>query len=281
MAETDTDTKNSENPSGRSTPETPIETVETAFIVDDVTEDVLRLRLDRFEGPFEVLLYLIRVQEIDIFDIPIAKITDQYLRFLDVIREENLDVAGEFLVMAATLIQIKARMLVPDTSIEDEEPAEEEDPRLELVTKLIEYRRFREISERLETLEEARADWFPRALRPQVEQEDGDPELTDVSLYDLVQAFRTYLRFFSEDLFHEVSAPLASVDDKIARIEELLDKQESVSWQELLRECANKAEVVCCLLAILELCRMGRIRAYQHRAFDDIRIFAASEGPMG
>ncbi|HIJ64312.1 MAG TPA: segregation/condensation protein A [Candidatus Hydrogenedentes bacterium] len=250
-----------------------------AFIVDEATDEVLRLHLDKFEGPFEVLLYLIKAQEIDIFDIPIATITEQYLRFLDVMRSENLDVAGEFLVMAATLIQIKSRMLLPDLP-DDEDELFEEDPRLELVAKLIEYRRFRDVTRRLEQLEEERANWFARTVKPQLDHDD-EPELIEVSLYDLIQAFKTYIRFFSEDIIHDVGARMYSVDDQIARIEDLLGQRESVAWSDLLRQCTHKIEVICCLLAVLELCRMGRIRAYQHRTFDEIRISGVPEDAKG
>ncbi|HPA41411.1 MAG TPA: segregation/condensation protein A, partial [Candidatus Hydrogenedentes bacterium] len=141
---------------------------------EDLSDDALRLRLDEFEGPFEVLLYLIRSQEIDIFDIPILKVTQQYLHFLDLMRTENLDIAGEFLVMAATLIQIKSRMLLPvETDAEDEDGVEEEDPRLELVEKLLEYRRFRDLAAAVGDLEQTRADCFGRTVRPVF---DDEPE---------------------------------------------------------------------------------------------------------
>jgi len=244
------------------------------FIVDQATDEVLRLHLEKFEGPLEVLLYLIKSQEIDIFDIPILKITEQYLRFLDLMQEENLEVTGDFLVMAATLIQIKSRMLLPaDTETGEEEEMEEDDPRLELVEKLLEYRRYRDVSARLTWLEEQRADWYTRNVKPVIEQPEDEEDLLEVNLYDLVTAFRAYLRYFSDDIFHTVQGEGASVDQKIERIEEMMANQGSIAWTDLLGECKSRVELVCCFLAILELCRMGRLRVHQHGAFDEIRLF--------
>jgi segregation and condensation protein A len=247
---------------------------EEPFIVDEATDEALRLHLEQFEGPFEVLLYLIRAQEIDIFDIPISKITDQYIRFLELMRDENLDVAGEFLVMAATLIQIKSKMILPvEVDWEEEEDIEEEDPRLELVEKLLEYRRYREIMLRLQALESARSDVFARNVKPEIEQSEDEDEFLEVSIYDLIQAFRGVLRYVVEGLPHTIIGEGASIDEKIAYIEDQLAEKQSISWIDLFRECKSRVEIVCCFLAILELCRMHRIRAHQHQSFGDIRLF--------
>jgi len=247
---------------------------EEPFIVDEATDEALRLHLEQFEGPFEVLLYLIRAQEIDIFDIPISKITDQYIRFLELMRDENLDVAGEFLVMAATLIQIKSKMILPvELDWEEEEDIEEEDPRLELVEKLLEYRRYRDIMLRLQALESARSNVFARNVKPEIEQSEDDDEFLEVSIYDLIQAFRGVLRYVVEGLPHTIIGEGASIDEKIAYIEDQLAEKQSISWIDLFRECKSRVEIVCCFLAILELCRMDRIRAHQHQSFGDIRLF--------
>lgn len=247
------------------------------FIVDEATDEVLRLHLDKFEGPFEVLLYLIKSQEIDIFDIPISKITDQYIRFLELMRDENLDVAGEFLVMAATLIQIKSKMILPVGVETEEEEVEEEDPRLDLVEKLLEYRRYRDIMVRLQALEDLRMDIFARNAKADVKPaEDDEDDILEVSVYDLIQAFRNVLRYVVEGLPHTVVGEGASVDEKIAYIEEQLAEHQSISWLDLFRTSKSRVEAVCCLLAILELCRMGRIRAHQHDNYEDIRLFPAT-----
>lgn len=247
---------------------------EEPFIVDEATDEALRLHLEQFEGPFEVLLYLIKAQEIDIFDIPISKITDQYIRFLELMRDQNLDVAGEFIVMAATLIQIKSKMILPvELDWEEEEDIEEEDPRLELVEKLLEYRRYREIMLRLQALESARSDVFARNVKPEIEHSEDDDGFLEVSIYDLIQAFRGVLRYVVEGLPHTIIGEGASIDEKIAYIEDQLAEKQSISWIDLFRECKSRVEIVCCFLAILELCRMHRIRAHQHQSFGDIRLF--------
>jgi segregation and condensation protein A len=238
---------------------------------------MLRLQLDEFEGPFEVLLYLIKEQEIDIFDIPILQVTQQYLSFLDLLRLEQIDVAGDFLVMAATLIQIKSRMILPaDVEQEEEEDIEEEDPRLELVVKLLEYRKFRDLARFLGDYEQQQSDRFGRRVKPAFLPEEADEEedIIEVSLYDLIKSVRTVMRFLVGGAMHSVYLESASVDDKIVHIEELLSNRESISWSELRRECSVAVEVVCCLLAILELCRMNRISVHQQSAFGEIRLFA-------
>ncbi|MCC6694710.1 MAG: segregation/condensation protein A [Candidatus Hydrogenedentes bacterium] len=253
--------------------------LEGDFIVDEATDEVLRLHLDKFEGPLEVLLYLIKSQEIDILDIPILTITQQYLRFLELMREEDLEVTGDFLVMAATLIHIKSRMLLPaDVETEEDEEIDEEDPRLELVEKLLEYRRYREVAERLQFLEQERERWYARSVKPVIEKpEEQEEELLEVTLYDLIQAFRGVLRFFTEDLFHTIEGEGASVDEKIEYIEGRLATEGSIAWTDLFKECRSRIELVCCFLAILEMCRMGRLRAHQHHSFEEIRLFPPLE----
>lgn len=246
------------------------------YLVDQATDEVLRLHLDQFEGPFEVLLYLIKAQEIDIFDIPIATITEQYLGFLDLMRGENLEVAGDFIVMAATLVQIKSKMILPVEMDDEEEEVEEEDPRLELVEKLLEYRKYRDVAAFLTRLEEARADWFARNAKPKVEA-DPDEELLEVDLYDLIKAFKGVLRFITDDLSHTVEGEGYSVDEKIEELQEKLTQEESIAWVDLFKKCRNRIEMVCYFLAILELCRMHSIRTYQHRIFGDIRLFRAQD----
>ncbi len=246
-----------------------------AALVEDLSDEALRLRLDNFEGPFEVLLYLIRSQEIDVFDIPIVKVTEQYLQFLDMMAEEDLDVAGDFLVMAAQLIEIKSKMILPiEFEDDDEEELEEEDPRLELVEKLLEYRKFRDRAQAIAKLQEYHTDCYGRRVKPHYEEVEDEDGYLEVSLYDLISAVRTLLRFLSADYVHEVELETASVDEMITQIGEMLAERQSVTWSELYQQCRGKTEIVCCLLAILELCRMSRIRVHQHTTFGDIRIFA-------
>lgn len=245
-----------------------------SFIVDEATDEVLRLNLEKFQGPFEVLLYLIKSQEVDIFDIPIAKITGQYLKVLDLIRAEDLDVAGDFLVMAATLIQIKSKMIIPDTLEDDEEEFEEEDPRMELVEKLLEYRKYQEITQLFHEMEAQRQEWFTRNVKPQIER-DPEEVYVEASLYDLIAAFKDVLRFITDDLEHAVEGEGASIDDKIEDIQAMLAQRDSVSWTDIFQGSRSKVEVICAFLAILELCRMGYVRAQQSGLYGEIRLFRA------
>lgn len=246
------------------------------FIVDEATDHVLRLHLESFQGPLEVLLYLIKAQEIDIFDIPISKITDQYLKFMELIEDKQLDVVGDYLVMAATLIQIKAKMLIPAEIDMDEEEAEEEDPRLELVEKLIQYRMYKDAAARLAGLEDERANWFTRNVKPEADllhSPDDEADFIDVSLFDLAQAFKGVMRFLHESAPHQVELEGSSVDEKIEYIQTLLDMQPSVGWKDLFQTARNRVEAVCYFLAILELTRMSAISLHQHAAFGEIRLF--------
>lgn len=246
------------------------------FIVDEATDHVMRLHLDSFQGPIEVLLYLIKAQEIDIFDIPIAKITDQYLKFMELIESSKLDTIGDYLVMAATLIQIKAKMLIPaDVDVDDEE-VEEEDPRLELVEKLIQYRMYKDAAARLAGLEEERMNWYTRNVKPDADllnAPEDEADFLEVSLFDVAQAFKGIMRFLHEDKPHTVELEGSSVDEKIEYIQTLLDMQPSVGWEDLFKTARNRVEAICYFLAILELCRMHEVSLHQHAAFGEIRLF--------
>jgi segregation and condensation protein A len=246
------------------------------FIVDEATDHVMRLHLDSFQGPIEVLLYLIKAQEIDIFDIPIAKITDQYLKFMELIESSKLDTIGDYLVMAATLIQIKAKMLIPaDVDVDDEE-VEEEDPRLELVEKLIQYRMYKDAAARLASLEEERMNWYTRNVKPDADllnAPEDEADFLEVSLFDVAQAFKGIMRFLHEDKPHTVELEGSSVDEKIEYIQTLLDMQPSVGWEDLFKTARNRVEAICYFLAILELCRMHEVSLHQHAAFGEIRLF--------
>jgi len=253
------------------------------YIVDEATDAVLRLHLDEFEGPLEVLLYLIKSQEIDIFDIPILQITEQYLKFLELMEEENLEIAGDYLVIAATLIQIKSKMLIPVEIDEDDDEIDEGDPRMELVEKLIAYRMYRDASERLKTLEAERSEWFTRNAKPKVKDLGPDPDLEyiDATLYDLSQAFKGVLRFLQQGEAHEIEAEESSVDEKVDYIQTVLDMQESVEWTDLVKVCKGRAEIICTFLAILELCRMRVLSLNQHARYGNIRLFRRREEDSG
>jgi chromatin segregation and condensation protein Rec8/ScpA/Scc1 (kleisin family)/Holliday junction resolvase-like predicted endonuclease len=181
--------------------------------------------------------------------------------------------------MAATLIQIKSRMLIPvEVEAEEDEEIIEEDPRLELVEKLLEYRRFRDLSWALGRRFEIADDCFGRRVKPVIEVDPDEEDVIDISLYDLMTALRNTLKYLLDKPIHEVIGEGSSIEEKISRIEELLDASDSVAWSQLAGESRTRVEIVCCLLAILELCRMYRVRVHQHESFGEIRLFAASPG---
>ena len=231
-----------------------------------------RLKLDVFEGPFDLLLYLIKKDEVDIYDIPIAKITEQYLGFLEKMRGQGIDIASEWLVMAATLVQIKSRILLPLEEEQGDELFEESDPRMELVEKLLEYRRYKEVARALEERELNEMEVFRRNV--------GDLESTpdiEVDLYDLISAFKNVVDYAAETPFTEVALEEFTVEGKIGEIEERLEALGSLSWNEIFAEGRSLSEMVCIFLAILELIRLGKLRVRQSRSFGDIRVFAAEE----
>ncbi|MBZ0166744.1 MAG: segregation/condensation protein A [Candidatus Omnitrophica bacterium] len=232
-----------------------------------------KLRLDVFEGPLDLLLYLIKKNDIDIKDIPIVKVTEQYMEYIEMMKLLDLDIVGDFLVMAATLIQIKSRMLLPPDPTEEDE--EELDPRDELARRLLEYKRFKEIAETLETHELQRKDYFARRLdEDQVQQlkDDSREVFFEASLFDLITAFQEALNRTPEEIIHEIVQEEYTVEDKIHDILHALISQDSMSVYALFKQCRNRQEVVVSFIAILELIRLREIKAFQSAPFDDIQI---------
>ena len=225
-------------------------------------------RLEGFEGPLDLLLHLIQKNELDIFNIPIALITEQYLEYLQLMKVLNLDIAGEYLLMASTLLHIKSRMLLPRSSEGEEE---EKDPRAELVRRLLEYQKYKQAAGELEKRPLLDRDVFIR-LTPTESREDEE-ERIEVSLLDLLEAFREVLKRVKPEAIHEVILEQLSVEDKIEEILSLLEKENrSMSFHRLFPEEASRRVVVVTLLAILELVKMKRIRIFQMAPFETIRI---------
>lgn len=226
-------------------------------------------RLEGFEGPLDLLLHLIQKNELDIFNIPIALVTEQYLEYLKLMKVLNLDVAGEYLLMASTLLHIKSKMLLPK-SLEGEE--EEEDPRAELARRLLEYQRYKEAAGELEKRPMLDRDVFIRLMAPELE-EVPEEESIEVNLFELLEAFRQVLERVRADTVHEVILEHLSVEDKIQEILTLLERENrSVVFHRLFPEQASRRVVVITLLAILELVKMKRIRIFQLVPFETIRV---------
>ena len=228
-------------------------------------------KLPRFEGPLDLLLHLIKRDEIDIHDIPIARITQQYLQYIELMRLLDLDVAGDFLVMAATLMRIKAKMLLPLPAVGEEE--EEGDPREELVQRLIEYRQFKEAAETLNLKEGERRLLFERGMVPG-EDEAGPLPLAPATLFDLLDALNRVMSRVSESQVYEVQGELYDVEDKMSLIARTVAELGSVSFTDLLLKCRARSEMIVTFIALLELIKLGQVTVIQSQNFADIVLMA-------
>lgn len=260
---------NEENPP----PVTASDTKATASLPN--SSAAISVKLQGYEGPLDLLLDLIKKNEMNIYDIPMAEITTQYLEYLRQMRRLNLDVAGEFLVMAATLIYIKSRMLLP-VEQDGEETGEAGDPREELVRKLLEYQAFKEIAQELGFLETERSKVFKRQLSDYVFQDVSDDtnelEGFSTNLYDLLQSFYKVLKSVAKDSFHEVFEQIITIEEKIAEIKDLLVSRQKANFFELFRAGAGKNEIIVTFLAILEIVRQKIARVLQQGVFGEIFI---------
>ena len=236
-------------------------------------EDAPRIPLPLFEGPLDLLLYLIRREKIDIHDIPIAPITRQYMEYLDLMRELNLDVAGEFMVMAATLIHIKSKMLVPIEPTEAEGDEELVDPREELVRRLLEFQRYKEAAGVLHQQAQIRAAQWTRPDTVLPTFDDAGEEMLEAGLYDLIAAFKELLDRRKALLAHEVEAEGPPVEQRMDELLAMIREGESLEFLELFAALETKAEMIVTFLALLELVRLKRVRVYQRGMFGPIRVF--------
>lgn len=235
-----------------------------------------KVKLEVFEGPLDLLLYLIKRDEIDIYDISIERITRQYLEYLQAFKELKIDIAGEFVVMAANLIYLKSRSLLPLDQQPPEEDAEEDDPRWDLIRQLIEYKKFKQ----------AAAELHDRALEQErIFTRDGgsapasDPPLSlnEVGIFQLIHAFQEVIKRVEarEDL-REIFGERFSVSDKIEKILERVGNGTPVRFSELFGHIASRVEIVVTFLALLELIRLNQVRAMQREMFDEIEIAAVA-----
>ncbi len=237
-------------------------------------EDIYNIKLPAFEGPLDLLLHLIRENKIDIYDIPISFITRRYLDYIEIMKELNLEIAGEFLVMAATLIHIKSRMLLPPEE-KDEASTEELDPRLELVQRLLEYRAYKDAASILREREEESLLVFAREPAKEEEEEEteelSEPSLFDVNIFDLLGAFKKMLESAPPEV-RTITRETLTVKDKMFLIVDLLENTESIRFEELFRDTANRTQLIVTFLALLELLRLGLARAYQEKEFGNIWV---------
>jgi segregation and condensation protein A len=234
----------------------------------------IRVEVPAFQGPLDLLLHLIQRDEIDIYDIPIAHITRQYLVTLELMRELDLELAGEFLVMAATLMRIKARMLLPPVLSEEEE----EDPREGLVRQLLEYRRFKEAAKDLERLETDRRLLWERGAPAQLEDPEAG-ELVPVSLFRLLDSLRRVLERSKPTPVHTIQAESISLEEAIALMKERLRERPRLLFEEVLEQFETRLEQITAFLGLLELLKQGFVNAVQEELFGPIWI-AWREEPL-
>lgn len=227
-----------------------------------------RVTIDVFEGPLDLLLYLIKKEELNIYDIPIAHITESYLEYLRMMKSLNIEIASEFLVMAATLIRIKVRMLLPAQTAEEDE--DEEDPRAQLIQQLLEYKRFKEVAEELRIIEEQRLQEFQRPSI--IEKEKRVEYLFEVNLFELLEAFNSLLEKKKEE-FVEIEGESYTVEEKMTEIRKIFDKQDMMNFLDLFYRARSRLEAITYFLALLQLVRDGFLRVYQNKEFEAIMLY--------
>ena len=239
------------------------------------TELPYQVRIENFEGPLDLLLHLIKKNEINIYDIPIAMIAQQYLSYIDAMKDLNLTVAGEFLVMAATLLQIKSRMLLPaEESAGDEEDGP--DPREELVRRLLEYKSFKEAARQLDTQERMWREIYSRPAVPlEAGPESDDAMLDNIGLFDLVDALQTILNRNPGKKLLEIIPDNLTVRDRMNVILEALEGQESIGFEALFESSCHRLVIIVTFLALLELIRLRTVRVYQAENFGPILVSRA------
>ena len=234
-------------------------------------EEEYKVKLEVFEGPLDLLLYLIKKEELEIHDIPMEKITTQYIQYIELMKMLDLNIAGEFLVMAATLMMIKSRMLLP---VEDrpELEEEEEDPRWDLVRQLVEYKKFKDVAMHLESLELRREDIFGRDGAEAVLGKEPDVALHDVGLFDLISAFNEALKNVKSEELREIFAERFTVAEKIETLGDRLRREGKFSISKMFEGMRSRHEIACTFLALLELIRLNQARAVQKDTYGEIFI---------
>jgi segregation and condensation protein A len=226
--------------------------------------------LEIFHGPLDLLLYLIKKDEIDIYDIPVARVTQQYMQYLEVMKILNLELAGEYILMAATLIRIKAKMLLP----RDEAEGEEYDPREELVAALLEYKKFKEASEilREKRLMEERL-YIPAPVGGGNGGREKVVLMNTTTLFDLLTAFKEVLERVEQEKTYEINPEKATIEERVEKILDILSERESATFTELFLDAPRKLVAILTLLAILELVRFKRITVRQSLPFSELRVY--------
>jgi segregation and condensation protein A len=230
------------------------------------------IKLLDFEGPLDLLLFFIKRDELDVYDIPIARITKEFLDYLHYMQQLDLEIAGEFLVMAAELMQIKVRLLLPP------EPGEEEemDPRANLVQRLVEYKRFKEMSVEMKRREDERMKIYERGYRSAdehvVEEETGEDLIRDVTFFDLIASFKFAMDRMPKRFVHEIEKINVTVEEQVAYIEDFFSRRSEATFYEMVKDFADRIRIVVTFLALLEVIRAKKLIIRQLQPFGELSI---------
>lgn len=237
---------------------------------DEAGDDRYQVKLENiFEGPMDLLVHLIKKAEVDIYDIPIAQITEQYLSYLEWMKQMNIDFAGDFVLMASTLTHIKSRMLLPV----QEGDEEDEDPRLEITRPLLEYLRIKSAAEQLAERNLLGDKTFVRKPDTRLFKDVEDDQVIRIGLFELIDAFQSILDKVTPGHRVDLTRDRVSVQERIAQLTELLENNESMTFDELFTECRERPDIIVTFLAILEMAKLGLIHIAQHVPTGIIRIF--------
>ncbi len=235
-----------------------------------------RIKLQNFEGPLDLLLFFIKRDELNIYDIPISKITNEFLEYLHYIQMLDLDLAGDFIVMAATLMQIKVKMLLPR-----EEGEEEEDPRAELVRRLLEYKRFKEAAESLEFLDdEARKIYYRQGFHSDPKRimlEDQEEGLKDITLFNLITSFKKVMDHLPKKVYHDVELTNVTIDEQISYLLDFFRVRNEGTFLEVISHMTEKIRIVVTVIALLELMKNQVLGVRPVDGKDDVVIYKLSQ----
>lgn len=245
--------------------------------MDDLLNEEYKVNLEVFEGPLDLLLYLIKKEELDIHDIPIVRITNQYMEYLELMKILNLEIAGDFIVMASTLMLIKSRMLLPDEDRGPVEEDDEDDPRWDLVRQLVEYKKFKDAAGFLEYLEEEQENVFGREGEHVELGVQPDIGMQDVGIFDLISALNEALDRVPKEELHEIFAEQYTVGEKVDDLLQRTQNGKTISLGRIFRGMHSRQEIVCTFLAVLELIKLNRLAAKQDSHFEEIVIEQVDE----
>jgi len=239
---------------------------------------VYKIRLNEFEGPLDLLLFFLKRDELDIYDIPISRITKEFMTYLHLLEQLDLEVAGDFILMAATLMQIKVKMLLPK---EIDEKGEEIDPRAELVRALLEYKRYKEMSEEMSFMESNMRKYNYRGnFEEDSKQAPNDYEvlLKNITIYDLIKAFKKALLDRPAEPVHQIKKWNVSIDEQMTYITTRLKEKESVSFLDLMIEMRDRIRIVVTFIAMLEMVKAGTIGLRESITLNDFIIYGLNNG---